>query len=187
METPGSLLERLKQPNEQQAWTRFVQLYTPLLYDWARRVGVQEPDAADLVQDVFTVLVRKLPEFHYDQSKSFRGWLRTVLLNRWRDRATKRPVLVTMAPDNLLASLPAPEVAADFEEREYRNYLVERSLQLLQAEFPDLTWKAFSLYVLNGQAATEVASQLQVSVNVVYLAKSRVLGRLRHELTGLLD
>ena len=61
---------------------RFVELYTPLLYYWARRVGLRRQDAADLVQDVFTLLVRKLPEFTYDRNKRFRAWLRTVTLNR---------------------------------------------------------------------------------------------------------
>jgi RNA polymerase sigma-70 factor (ECF subfamily) len=187
METPASLLERLKLPSEQEAWTRFVQLYSPLLYDWTRRMGLQESDAADLVQDVFTVLVRKLPEFNYDHGKSFRGWLRTVLLNRWRDGSRRWPMPATLAQDHDLANLAAPEIPAEFEEREYRTYLVDRTLQLLQREFPDVTWKAFSLYVLGDRPVLEVASQLQVSVNVVYLAKSRVLGRLRQELAGLLE
>src|SRR5262245_37406044 len=86
METPASLLERLRQPDQDDAWPRFVQLYTPLLYSWSRRLGLQEPDAADLVQDVLLHLVRKLPEFTYDQNRSFRGWLRVVVLNVWRNR-----------------------------------------------------------------------------------------------------
>jgi RNA polymerase sigma-70 factor (ECF subfamily) len=80
--TPPSLLERLRQPAEQQAWERFVELYTPLIYYWAHRVGLEGHDAADLVQDVFTVLVQKLPEFHYDPQKSFRSWLHTVTSTR---------------------------------------------------------------------------------------------------------
>jgi RNA polymerase sigma-70 factor (ECF subfamily) len=187
METPASLLERLRQPREVEAWTRFVQLYTPLLYDWSRRLGLQASDAEDLVQDVFTVLVRRLPEFHYDRGKSFRGWLRTVLLNRWRDRSPKRAMPATVVQSDFLANVPAPEADLDFAEREYRTYLVDRTLQLLQAEFPELSWKAFTQYVLARRPATEVASELQVSVNIVYLAKSRVLSRLRQELTGLLD
>src|SRR5262245_32982810 len=82
--TSISLLERLRQPQEEQAWRRFVDLYTPLLYFWARRTGLQEADAADLVQQVLAILVRKLPEFSYDREKSFRNWLRTVTLNEWR-------------------------------------------------------------------------------------------------------
>src|SRR5947209_16257345 len=75
--TPVSLLQRLRKPGEEQAWQRFTELYTPLLYYWTRHLGLQAQDAADLVQEVFTVLVEKLPEFAYDRNKSFRNWLRT--------------------------------------------------------------------------------------------------------------
>ena len=78
MDTPASLLERLRQPAPESARTRFVQLYTPLLFFWARRLGLRDADAADLVQDVLTLLVRNLPEFSYDRNRSFRAWLRTV-------------------------------------------------------------------------------------------------------------
>ncbi len=71
--TPPSLLERLRLPGEEAAWGRFVELYTPLLFFWARRLGLQEADAADLVQDVFRALVRKLPGFVYEPGKSFRA------------------------------------------------------------------------------------------------------------------
>src|SRR4051812_5915230 len=76
--TPVSILERLGQPENDRAWEQFVQIYTPLLYSWARHLGLQSHDAAELVQDVFLVLIQKLPEFQYDPAKSFRGWLRTV-------------------------------------------------------------------------------------------------------------
>src|SRR5712692_822077 len=92
--TSVSLLEQLRNPAESKttgpAWERFVELYTPLLYYWARRLGLRDQDAADLVQDVFLVLVRKLPEFSYDRHKSFRAWLRTVTLNKWRERQRQR-------------------------------------------------------------------------------------------------
>src|SRR3954463_2471431 len=88
--TPAHLLDRLRRPADQEAWDRFVHLYTPLLFYWARRTGLQESDAADLVQDVFKILLRKLPEFTYDQQGSFRGWLRTILLNQWRSEARRR-------------------------------------------------------------------------------------------------
>ncbi len=89
--TSPTLLQRLREPNQGQAWARFVDLYTPLLLTWARRTGLQPHDAADLAQEVFAVLVRKLPEFRYDPAKkNFRGWLRTVCLNKWRDRQRLR-------------------------------------------------------------------------------------------------
>ncbi len=84
-DTPASLLERLRVPHAEQAWGRFVKLYSPLPLYWARRVGLREPDASDLVQEVFVVLLRKLPDFQYDARKGFRNWLRTVAHNRWRE------------------------------------------------------------------------------------------------------
>ena len=89
METPASLLERLRQPDAPDAWERLVLLYSPLIYSWARQVGLQETEAADLVQDVFVTLIQTLPTFEYDRRKSFRRWLRTIALNKWRDRRRK--------------------------------------------------------------------------------------------------
>src|ERR1700722_3362463 len=87
--TSASLLQQIRVESRADSWERFVRLYTPLLLYWARRRGLQDTDAADLVQDVLIVLVRKLPEFQYQPGRSFRGWLRTVLMNKWRDR--RRP------------------------------------------------------------------------------------------------
>src|SRR5690348_6167769 len=84
--TSLTLLERLRTPDDPEAWSRFARLYTPLLYYWCRRTGLQEHDAADLVQDVFVTLVGKLPEFQYDPQKSFRNWLRVLTLNKCHER-----------------------------------------------------------------------------------------------------
>src|SRR4051812_43509906 len=122
--TPVSLLEQLRQPTSADAWERFVRLYTPLLFSWARRLGLQEQDAADLVQDVFTLLVQKLPGFQYDQRKSFRAWLHTLFQNKWRDNLRKQPDVRLEADVGPLAP-PATSVSADvFEEAEYQRHLV---------------------------------------------------------------
>src|SRR5271167_1212996 len=94
-ETPATLLERLRQPFEPEAWARFVSLYTPVILSWGRRVGLQEHDAADLAQEVFVTLLQVLPTFSYDRHQSFRSWLRTVTLNKWRNTRKQRehPVL----------------------------------------------------------------------------------------------
>jgi RNA polymerase sigma-70 factor (ECF subfamily) len=184
--TSASLLERLRQPNEQLAWERFVQLYTPLLCQWARHLGFQAQDEADLVQDVFTVLVRKLPEFRHDPNKRFRGWLWTVTANKARERR-RRVALPGQAGPDLLAELPAREDAEAISETEYREYLVRRALEVMQAEFQPATWKAFWECVTNERPAAAVAAELDMSIDAVYAAKSRVLRRLRRELEGLLD
>lgn len=184
--TPASLLDRLRRPAEQAAWGRFVRLYTPLLYHWARRAGLRGADAADLVQDVLTLLVRKLPEFVYDRDRSFRAWLRTVTLNTWRAQR-RRAALPAAAPPPDLDEVPGPDVMAAFEEAEYRAQVVRRALDVLRPEFPPHTWQAFSEYVLAGRDAADVAAELGARPGAVYLAKSRVLARLRQELAGLAD
>jgi RNA polymerase sigma-70 factor (ECF subfamily) len=184
--TSPSLLERLRRPAEEESWSRFVKLYTPLLFSWARRIGLQEQDAADLVQDVLTLLVQKLPEFRYDGSKSFRGWLHTLTLNRWREtRRRGAAEAVGNAVD--LAEMPSPANDEAFWEQEYRQHLVGRALQLMQADFQPTTWKACWEFVVSGRPAAEVAAELGITLDVVYSAKSRVLRRLRQELDGLLD
>jgi RNA polymerase sigma-70 factor (ECF subfamily) len=185
--TSVSLLERLRQPADQVAWTRFVHLYSPLLYSWARRTGLQESDAADLIQDVFAVLVQKLPEFRYDPAKSFRSWLRTVVLNKWRDRCRQRRTQPIQAGEAILGELPGPAPDGMWDEAEYRQQVLGRALDLLQPEFQPSTWQAFREHGLAGRPAAAVAGELGLSVGAVYAAKFRVLSRLRQELAGLLD
>jgi RNA polymerase sigma-70 factor (ECF subfamily) len=160
-------------------------MYTPLLYYFARRTGLQEADAADLVQDVLALLFRKLPEFTHDQKRSFRGWLRTLTLNKWREH--RRRATLPLAPDATLDEIPGPDDTSALEETEYRRHLVGQALEVLRREFPITTWTAFQNYVIADRPADEVAAQLNVRVGTVYAAKSRVLTRLRQELAGLLD
>jgi RNA polymerase sigma-70 factor (ECF subfamily) len=181
--TSASLLERLQEPADTAAWDRFVELYSPLLFTWAKQLGLQSADAADLVQEVLLVLLQKLPEFRYDQQQSFRGWLRAVLLNRWRDQR-RRPRL-PLEPDPV--DPVGPDNVADLREAEYRRFLVHRALQLMQTDFQPMTWRACWELVVNGRSPAEVAGELGVSVWSVYTSKSRVLARLRQQLDGLLD
>ena len=179
--TPPSLLEQLRRPNDHQAWRRFVDLYTPLLFYWARRVGLQESDAADLVQEVFALLIRKLPDFAYDRNKGFRSWLRTVLMNKWREIQRRRPPPQGGAvPDKASAD----DVAA-LAETEFQQRLAVRAMELMKAEFQPATWKACWEHAAVGRPAAEVAAELGMSVNAVYLATGRVLRRLRQELADL--
>jgi RNA polymerase sigma-70 factor (ECF subfamily) len=185
-DTPASLLERLRKPGENNSWARFVELYSPLLLYWARGTGLQEADAADLVQEVFTVLVRKLPEFAYDPARSFRTWLRTVTLNKWRERLRKQAG-IPAGTDAGLEEVAAPPEPEPFWETEYRRLLTRRLLQILQTEFQPGTWKACWETVVAGRSAADVGKELNLSAGAVRAAKFRVLCRLRAEVKGLVD
>ncbi len=184
--TPVSLLERLKRPDDQEAWSRFVDLYTPLLCAWAKRAGLQQQDAADLIQDVFTLLVKKLPDFTLDPTKKFRDWLRTVTLNKWHENH-RRGDLLQKGKGQPLQDIAESDVAAEFWEKEYQQHLIQQAMELIRNRFQPVTWRAFTECVVKGRAVNEVASELGITANVVYISKSRVLTHLRKELEGLLD
>jgi RNA polymerase sigma-70 factor (ECF subfamily) len=183
--TPPTLLERARDTLDGTAWCRLVDLYTPLLFSWARRCGMTEPDAADLVQEVFVVLVQTLPTFEYRPGK-FRGWLRTLLLNKLRDRKRRDGREATALARRLQAAESA-DVAEQFWEADYQRELACRALRLMQADFAPTTWKACWETVVEGRSPEEVARELGITRNAVCLAKCRVLRRLRQELSGLAD
>jgi RNA polymerase sigma-70 factor (ECF subfamily) len=184
--THPSLLEQLRQPGNQRAWERFARLYTPLLLKWARRLGLWRQDASDLVQEVFLVLIRKLPEFDYDQHKSFRAWLRTVVLNKWHDGLRRRSV-PARCDSNLLSQLPGPDGGEVFEKGEYEQELVSRAMKIIRADFHPTTWQAFQEHGVQGRPAAEVAAELGLRAGAVYSARFRVMDRMRQVLQGLLD
>ncbi len=169
------------------AWRRLVDLYAPLLFSWARRQGVAEHDAADLVQEVFVALIQTLPTFVYDRRRGqFRNWLRTLLLNKLHDRQ-RRSAREEQARAQLEPQRESADAATMFEEAEYQQEVTRRALQLLHNDFEPITWKAFWETVVEGRSARDVAQELGCSENSVYVAKCRVLRRLRQELTGLIE
>jgi RNA polymerase sigma-70 factor (ECF subfamily) len=187
METPVSLLERLRRPDEHAAWARFVELFTPFLYHCARRLGLRSAEAADLVQDVFAVLVQKLPEFTYDRERSFRAWLRTVTLNKWRETYRRRGPAEAKAGEPLPDELACADPMEAFADTEYRQHLMARALEIMQAQFQPASWRACWEHLVVGRTATDVSAELGISEGAVYVATHRVLRRLREELDGLLD
>ena len=185
--TSASLLMRLRSPGNEQAWDRFVELYTPLIYYWARRAGLQPQDASDLVQEVLALLVKKLPEFQYDQSKSFRGWLRTVTLNKWREVNRKKSLNIVDASQSTMVNVPNPQSAESYWDLDYRRELVARAMEMMKPEFSPATWKACCEFLKSGRPAAEISAESGLSVWTIYSAKARVMKRLRQELDGLLD
>jgi len=188
--TSLTLLERLRSPdlsNRGQSWARFVHIYTPLLMHWAARQGFQESDAADVTQEALLKLLAVLPTQEREAGKSFRGWLMTLLRNvglDYRRRKASRAIAGNF-PDEFEPS--APEEIHDLEESEYRQWVIRRGMDLVRDDFSESTWKAFEGVMIDGSPAATVAAELGIAVNAVYLARHRVLARLRQELGDLLE
>ncbi len=183
LDTPVTLLHRLCGQPVPSDWERFVRLFTPLLRRWAVRFGVPENSVEDLLQELFVLLIRKLPEFRLDPSRSFRAWLWTVFRHTvmaWQNRQPPPGPAVEQ-----IAEVSSPNELDEATEAEYRGYLLSRILQIVQTDFPESTWQIFQQVAIAGRPATEVAAELSVTVNAVYLARSRVLARLREELAEL--
>lgn len=184
--TSLTLLEQLRSPVPGQAWSRFVSLYTPLLLHWASRQGLQPADAADLTQDVLLKLLGLLPTYQRGAGQTFRGWLLRVVANQCQDFRRRRATRALPRAEGL-SDVTLDQADGSLEETEYRRLLVARGLELIRQDFAEPTWKAFHGVMLDGKSAATVASELGLSENAVYLARHRVLTRLRQELEGLLD
>lgn len=182
--TQISLLHRLRSQHDTAAWSKFVELYTPLVHRWISDLGVRGHECNDVVQEVFIALLGRISTFQYDAKKSFRGWLRTVTLNKTRDLLRKQKRAYEPVLRERLEIAQRDE-AALLTEQEYREHVAASALKLMQQHFSKTTWQACWAHVAEGRAAPEVAQELGISVNAVYLARGRVLRRLREELTGL--
>src|SRR5215469_7055150 len=185
--TPISVLERLRRPGDADAWQRLVELTTPLLFAWAYRAGLRDHEADDLVQDVLAVLVEKLPGFEYDRRRSFRGWLRVIATNKFLEKRRKLAPVVLPPDDARLCDMVDSNGLDPFWDREYQQALVARAIELMQARFHPTTWKACWETVVCGRSASDVAAELGLTPAAVYVAKSRVLRRLRAELADMLE
>jgi len=185
--TASSLLERAR-ARAPGAWERLIALYGPLVYGWARRCGLRSEDAADVVQEVFRAVVMHLSGFRRERvGDSFRGWLWTITQNKVRDfrrRHDGRPEAVggTEAQLRLLQFPDAPVGSSGDSTRGMTRPLLTRALELIRSEFEEGSWRAFWEVVVNSRSPADVAADLGISVNAVYVARSRILRRLRDEL-----
>ncbi|HEY7312404.1 MAG TPA: sigma-70 family RNA polymerase sigma factor [Gemmataceae bacterium] len=193
LDTSISLLERLRLRTDDVSWQRLVDLYTPLVRDWLRRHDLDGADADDLTQEVMQVLVRELPNFHHDlRPGAFRRWLRNVTINRlrifWRDRRSRPTAAGGSNFGHVLDHLEDPNSGLSrLWDEEHDRHVAHRLLELIEPEFESTTWRAFRGLVLESKRTADVAAELGITTNAVRIAKSRVLGRFRQEIDGLLD
>ncbi|HEV3258665.1 MAG TPA: sigma-70 family RNA polymerase sigma factor [Gemmataceae bacterium] len=182
--TRPSLLIRLRDAQDAEAWSQFVDIYGPLVYGFARKHGLQDADAADLMQDVLATVSKSAGHLAYDRQRgSFRGWLFTVARNRLR-RFFKRQKRSTQpgsdpAVQSLLDNHPAPPEEKAQWDQEYDTRLLTWAAEQARRHFRESSWQAFWQTTMQGRSAQEVAGALGMSVGAVYVAKSRVVAHLK--------
>jgi RNA polymerase sigma-70 factor (ECF subfamily) len=187
--TRHTLLAKLRAPGDEAAWTEFVGLYEPLVYRLARRKGLQDADAQDLCQEVFRAVAGAIGRWD-PAGGSFRGWLRTISRNLLINLLTRQRRQPCGSGDSAMQAFldaqpePDPDASAVFDA-EYGRRLFEWAADDVRGEFTLKTWEAFRRTAVDGRKPAEVAPELGMSIGAVYIARSRVLARLRQRVEQL--
>ncbi|TWU50488.1 RNA polymerase sigma factor RpoE [Rubripirellula tenax] len=185
--TSHSMLDGMKAGDSGQ-WDRFALLFTPLIYQWCRRAGVEHQDAADVTQEVFRAVAKNLGDFRRSREEdSFHGWLwgitRFKILDHFR-AAAKRPIATggssALVEWNRLAE-NVPEVLESKQAKHDIRTIYRQAVELLNTEFEPSTWQAFIKVAVDGRLPKDVADELDMTIGAIYNAKYKILRRLRSE------
>jgi RNA polymerase sigma-70 factor (ECF subfamily) len=177
--TSFTLLERVRTQNTE-SWRQLVLLYTPLLYRWCRQDRLPASDVEDVIQEVWQKVVRGLATFSSEKGR-FRSWLKTLtrhaVVEYFRRSCRRARSDPGAAVDEVQDSAPSSPVGMGGAAEQA--LLLQRALELIRPEFQQTAWEAFRLCMMERQSAKDVAAALGMSVSAVYLANSRIMGRLR--------
>ena len=181
--TPLTLLERLRTPDDGGAWPRFVALAAPFLFDSARRWGLQDADAWEVVQQVLLTVHQKVSQWRPNhQPGAFRCWLlRTahrVCLHAFRDLVRCDRAAGGAGVKNPIDHVPAA-TETDDDRRDFERWAFCWAAGLVQREVDPVTWQAFRMTAVEGVSAAETAQRLGMKIGSVYTAKCRVIVRIR--------
>src|SRR5258708_7446851 len=185
-QTRASLLVQLRDGANHGAWQEFVRLYSPVVYGFARKRGLQDADAADLMQDVMRSVSAAIGRLDYDRNQgTFRGWLFTITRNKVFNFLTARRIRPQASGDSttnrMLEAHPDATDGSDAWELEYQRRMAALAMERVKGEFQESTWRAFWLTAVEGLTAADVTAQVGLSPGAIYVAKSRVLARLKEE------
>lgn len=205
LRTSLTLLGKLCDSRDGEAWQRFMKRYHRLIYVHARQLVGDPTTAEDITGEVLLKIARALPEFHYDPAQSFRAWLRTVVRNACRDWARRQAHAPHFQQLDASAWLDVPDSevsdAADGEPQSFVDGVatdvhqpLQRDLQLVRGAMQRVRervkkpqrWHAYWAAVMEGKKAAEVAQELGLSVNDVFVAKNQIGKMLREEVLVLL-
>lgn len=187
METAGSttLIRRLEESGDSSSWREFFRRYAPLVWRFARAQGLPEDAADDVVQETMTSMIGAIRRKRFDRGKGqFKAFLRGLAYHKIQDRRSQRARepqhwAAGANSSDPLAAIPARDDPCDVFEREWQQNLLQTCLDLVRAEVEPTTYQAFDLYAIKGWSADKAAGFLGVTRNAVYIAKARVLARIR--------
>jgi RNA polymerase sigma factor (sigma-70 family) len=189
--TRPSLLLGLRDTENKEAWEDFVRIYSRLIFGFCCQRGLQEADAADVTQEVLKTVARTIQRFEYDPSRGrFRGWLLTVTRSKFNNFLSAQQRRIQTAGETSilqrLEDVPSAEEESNWD-RELQQRLFEWASERVRTEVTPKSWEAFWGTAMEGRSGEEVGSGLGLSVGAVYVAKSRVIARLRELIASVGD
>ena len=188
--TGSTLLTLLRNPADPQAWDAFVHRYTPIVAGWCRRWKLQSADIQEVTQEVLLKLARSIHRFPYDPAKGhFRGWLKTLTRNVWRDLQSNRRRAGWGSGDPHIQCLLEEHVdhngLAEALDQAFRMELYEEAQARVQLRVSRAAWQVFELLMLEEWSGAEVAAKFHMKIATVYTTKSRVQKMLQEEVHKL--
>lgn len=188
--THASLLMRLRDLHDADAWQLFVNTYAPLVYRYCRRQGLQEADTSDVTQEVLSQVSRSIATFDYQPERGrFRDWLgavvRSKLARHYQNRA-RRQGENGAADAGALEETPALESDPEWVD-DFNAHLLQVALERIKGDFEPNNWRAFEMVWMHNRPVNEVADAVGLTPSSIYVAKFRVLKRLREEILLLAD
>lgn len=196
--TRTSLLSRLKNWDDQESWKEFFDTYWKMLYSVARRSGLNEAEAQDLVQDTILAVAKKMPDFHYDpQIGSFKSWLMIIIRRRIIDFLRKRrrheqhqerpDPASTTSRTGTMERIPDPDgdqIKRIYDE-EWEQHLFQIALDRVKKAVDYEEFQVFDCYALKGWPPDQVSKTLNVTMSFVYNAKYRLTKLIKEEVRRL--
>ncbi len=189
LSTRATLLVRMRDPEDERAWAEFVELYAPIMYNFVAKRGLQKADVEDVVQNALRAFAGAIQRFEYDPEKgTFRSWLfrvlRTKLADHYRklkvhEQGTGRSTVM-----RVIEETPSESEEADWDT-EYHQHVFQWAVKRVRPQVSEQTWQAFWMTAVSERDAGEVAKELGMERGAVYVAKSRVIARMKRAVESI--
>lgn len=185
--TSHSLIARVRAADER-AWASFAEIYYPMVYRWCRQSGLRPQDASDVSQNVFRALMSGLDSYQPTGNRgSFRRWLRGVTRHKLQDFWRVDSTRIVTENEVAAAEADSIELAGEDEADSDLTLAIRRSLGVIRNDVEPQTWQAAWRVLVDDMTPAEVAHELGMTANAVYKARTRIIRRVREQLSDLLE